>query len=358
MQTTLKDADPHDIFAIEPDFTPPPRASAPAPTLAPAGVGPSEHREPHFGPSAAVAPSAAPVPPVAPAQAFAPMYRAAATDDIRLDDIQLGRAPRPTNRWAIRAFWFVFAIISAMGAAAWQHYGDRARQLAAEWTPRIEMLSSLLPGKSASAPEQASTPTDQTAAPDQSAAQPTPAAPSQDVAAATPAPPAAPAPAAAPAVATPVAAVAPAATATAAPDQSQLLQSVARDVASMGQQIAQLKASIDQLKASQDQLAQRVARTTETRMVEPRAEPRVEPRPVPPHPRAVTASPRAAVVPPPAIRRPAQAYIPPPPTSAAPLPAVSAPAQQTVAPLPLQSQPAVVDADDDGPVVRPPMPVR
>ncbi|MHC2462884.1 hypothetical protein [Bradyrhizobium embrapense] len=358
MQSTLKDADPHDIFAIEPSFAParPDSATAPAP------AGKAGPREPWFGPS--LAPSAAPqvapaatiasVPPVTPIPVSAPPATpeySTASHDGRLDDIRLERAPRPTSKWAIRAFWFMFAIVGAMGTAAWQHYGHRVKQVVAEYVPQVEALTSLLPGKATPAADQASPPV-QAAAADQPA-EAAPAAPPQDVATAAPAP-AAPAAAAAP-----VAAAAPAAAAATAPDQTQLLQSMARDLASMGQQIEQLKTSIDQLKASQDQLTQRVARTTETRAVEP--------RPVAPRPRAAIApppaAPRAAAVPPPVRRSypPAQAYIPPPPaaSSAAPLPAPVAAAPQTVAPRPVQpQQSSVVDADDGGPVVRPPMPLR
>ncbi|MGY4313303.1 hypothetical protein [Bradyrhizobium sp. JR3.5] len=357
MQSTLKDADPHDIFAIEPSFTATrPDNSATAP--APAARGAPGQREPWFGPS--LAPSSTPpgapvasVPPVTPipvtAPPAAPEYSAASHDG-RLDDIRLERAPRPTNKWAIRAFWFVFAIAGAMGTAAWQHYGHRVKQVVAEYVPQVEALTSLLPGKAAPAADQAGPPA-QVAAADQPA-EAAPAAAPQDVATAAPAPAAAAAAAAPAATAAPVAPAAPAA---AAPDQTQLLQSMARDLASMGQQIEQLKTSIDQLKVSQDQLTQRVARTTETRAVEP--------RPVAPRPRAAitppATAPRTAVAPPP-IRRPAQAYIPPPPpASAAPLPAPAAVASQAAAPRPVQSQQSsVVDADDNGPVVRPPMPLR
>ncbi|MGY4418468.1 hypothetical protein ACVWY2_000893 [Bradyrhizobium sp. JR6.1] len=266
MQSTLKDADPHDIFAIEPSFTATrPDNSATAP--APAARGAPGQREPWFGPS--LAPSSTPpgapvasVPPVTPipvtAPPAAPEYSAASHDG-RLDDIRLERAPRPTNKWAIRAFWFVFAIAGAMGTAAWQHYGHRVKQVVAEYVPQVEALTSLLPGKAAPAADQAGPPA-QVAAADQPA-EAAPAAAPQDVATAAPAPAAAAAAAAPAATAAPVAPAAPAA---AAPDQTQLLQSMARDLASMGQQIEQLKTSIDQLKVSQDQLTQRVARTTET----------------------------------------------------------------------------------------------
>ncbi|MGF6310152.1 hypothetical protein ABIB82_003223 [Bradyrhizobium sp. i1.8.4] len=349
MQSTLKDADPHDIFAIEPSFAParPDNAAA-----APAPAGKGALREPYFGtslapsstPSIASAAAVASVPPVAPIPA-APEYSAASHDG-RLDDIRLERGPRPTNKWAIRAFWFVFAIAGAMGTAAWQHYGHRVKQMVAEYVPQVEALTSLLPGKTTAAPDQTSPPVAQAAAADQPA-EAGPAAAPQDVAAAQPAPAAAPAAAAAPvAPATPTTLAA----AATAPDQTQLLQSMARDLASMGQQIEQLKTSIDQLKASQDQLAQRVARTTETRAAEP--------RPVTPRPRAAITPPptaaRTAFAPPP-VRRPAQAYIPPP-SSAAPLPAPAP--QAAAAPRPVQPQSSVVDADDNGPVVRPPMPLR
>ncbi|MBR0895460.1 hypothetical protein JQ616_10920 [Bradyrhizobium tropiciagri] len=360
MQSTLKDADPHDIFAIEPSFaaTRPDNAAAPAQ----AGKAAPGQREPWFGPS--LAPSSAPpiasaaavasVPPVtptsvAPVPPAMPEYSAASHDG-RLDDIRLERAPRPTNKWAIRAFWFLFAIAGAMGTAAWQHYGHRVKQMVAEYVPQVEALTSLLPGKTVAAPDQASPPAAQAAATDQPA-EAAPAAAPQDVAAAAPAPAAAPAAAAAP-----VAPAAPAVPVAGAPDQTQLLQSMARDLASMGQQIEQLKTSIDQLKAGQDQLTQRVARATETRAVEP--------RPVAPRPRAAITPPtvpHTAVAPPP-VRRPAQAYIPPPPppTSAAPLPAPAVAPQSAVAPRPVpsQQQSSVVDADDGGPVVRPPMPLR
>jgi len=192
------------------------------------------------------------VPPVA------PTYRTASTADVRLDDIKLGRVPPPTNKWAIRAFWFMFAIVSAMGATAWQHYGDRAKQLVAEFAPQVAQLASLIPGKrrphrpgerghgANGCCRSAGSRDGSTAARrrrDRTRHSTAPAA-------------------ASPGPATTAAAI--------APDQTQLLQSMARDLASMGAQIEQLKASIDQLKAGQDQMTQRVARTTETRAIEPR----------------------------------------------------------------------------------------
>ncbi|MFB9267132.1 hypothetical protein ACFFWD_28905 [Bradyrhizobium erythrophlei] len=345
MQSTLsmKDADPHDIFAIEPNFAP--VAPTDKPTIAPEPAGLSGQREPHFGP--AVPPSTPPL---------EPPVRAITLDDLRHTqpdhgDIKLGRASPSRGRWAIRAFFFVFAIGSAVAAAAWEHYGDRARQLAAEWTPQIAQLSSLLPSRSAPAADQQSAPAVQAAAADQAAAQPAPAAQQQDTAAVAPAAAAAAAPVPAPAAAAPIPMPAVAAAPALTPEQTQLLQSMARDLASMGQQIEQLKTSIDQLKTSQDQLSQRVAKTAEARPAD--AKPAAVNPALPPRPRAAATAPRAAVAPPPApLRRPVQAYIPPP------LPAATAPQAASVQPRPAPPpQAGVVDADDE-PVVRPPMPLR
>ena len=67
MQSTMKDADPHDIFAIEPSFAParPDHAAAPAA----ADEASSGQREPWFGPS--LAPSS--TPPVAPVASVPPV---------------------------------------------------------------------------------------------------------------------------------------------------------------------------------------------------------------------------------------------------------------------------------------------
>ncbi|MBR0692921.1 hypothetical protein [Bradyrhizobium lablabi] len=354
MQSTLsmKDADPHDIFAIEPEITPVARTEKP--TIAPDAAAFSAYRdsgqlEPHFGPAATMA---APMEPSARTFTLEDLMQ----ENVDHDDLKLTDARPSRLRWAIRAFFFVFAIGSAVAAAAWEHYGDRAKQMVAGWTPNVAPLSSLLTSKSAPAAEQTNAAAVQTAAADQAVRQPEPAAPPQEAAAAAAAP-AMTVPAAAPAPEAP--ALAAAAAAEPAPDQTQLLQSMTHDLASMGQQIEQLKASIDQLKAGQDQLVQRIAKLAEAKPADARPA-TVNPAP-PPRPRASTLAPRAAVTPPPATpRRPVQAYVPAPQSaSAAALPpAVAAPAQR-MAPPPAQSQPLPATTDlDDEPVVRPPMPLR
>ena len=107
----------------------------------------------------------------------------------------------------------------------------------------------------------------------------------------------------------------------------------------MSQQITELKAGIEQLKASQQQLASAAARTTEARLAEPAPRPRIAPPPAPVH----------AAVPP--ARKPKPQVFP-----YAPIAPTSPPAQQAAAgPPPMQIAP---QAEDGGPLVRPPMPLR
>ena len=127
--------------------------------------------------------------------------------------------------------------------------------------------------------------------------------------------------------------------------ESGQLQSMAQDLAAMTRQVEELKASIAQLRTSHAQMAREVAKATEARASEARppeqaARPRVAAVPPVPPPRA--AAPPARKPP------PAQAaYIPP----VQPLPPPPAPAQAQPAPPPQL-------ADDGAPVVRPPMPLR
>jgi len=225
----------------------------------------------------------------------------------------------------------LFAGGSAAATVAWEKHGDTARQIFAEWKPALTALTSLQPS------------TSQTAAP-------MPAAP---VTAAQAAPPAEPAatdqatdqstqPATPPPVQ--VAAAAPVAT---QPDPAQSVQSMTRDLAAMAQQIEALKANIAELKAGQEQMAREMAKP-------PAPKPVAEAKPVDPRARVSTLPPRS---PAPPVRKPkpvvSQTYMP------AYSPAPPAPSQAAaVAPTaaPVATTQAV--ADDDGPVVRPPMPLR
>ncbi len=321
MQSTpnLRDTDPHDVFVIEPDVSLAARAdkapldqlydvlsrpSDPAP--APVRPDPELRIAPDFSASTSV-------PPVA-------VARAPVADDIPVNDIQLGEteisAHQPaTGKFARRVVMGLFALVSATGAAAWQHYGDDAKAMVANWTPPLALTSLVSTAKPA-------------------ATEPAPAVQAA-------ADQAAPAPSAS-------AANAPATAAPVAPEQAQQLQAMASDIAAMGQQIGELKASIEQLRASQQQATAAPART-EAKLVEPKlAEPRsVEPRSAEP----VLTRPR--IVPPPAhstvstlARRPKQTFPYAPIAPASPPPQAAAPVQ--IAPQPQM-------AEDGGPVVRPPL---
>ena len=129
---------------------------------------------------------------------------------------------------------FLFALCSALVAASWHHYGAAAKQMISAWVPPFALTSAVRPEPTgltaqsdtadAASPAQAST---QAAAADQAAPQP---ASAQTADAAAPA--------------------------TAAPssDAAQL-QSMARDLAAMGQEVQLLKATIAELKAGQQAMA-------------------------------------------------------------------------------------------------------
>lgn len=317
MQSTpnLRDTDPHDVFVIEPDVSLAARADkAPLDLLYdvlshPSDPAPSPVRP---DPELRIAPdfsAGTSVPPVA-------TVRTPATEEIPTADIQLGEteisAHRPTtSKFARGAVMSLFALVSATGAAAWQHYGDDARAMVARYAPPFALMSP------ASAERPATSEQPATGA-NQAAAEPAPPADN----------------------------AAPVAVAT-APDQTQVIQSMARDLAAMGQQISELKAIVEQLKASQPQTASAgpsaaspATRAAEARLTEPVA-PLVRPKIVPPPAHSTVAT---------LARRPKQVF-PYAPIAPAPPPQQAAAA----APAPMQIAP---QAEDGGPVVRPPMPLH
>lgn len=341
MQSTqpLKEADPHDVFAIESilaaaraDRAPPPaHESGGAPAVAPP-VHVAPEISPNFSPSSSLPSSSL----GAPAPQVEPTFRATGIRDVQLENVRpdeirvdelkaLALGERPASRWGKRLIMALLGLCGAVAAAAWQHYGDQAKAMAADWAPPF-VLAALAPSETPPAADQAPAPAIQAAAASQegaSADQPAaePAAPAQPEQAATPAQPE---PAAAPAAAVP------------SPESAQL-QSMAQDLAAMGQQVEELKGTIAQLKASQAQMAREVAKANEARTAE------VSPKVTAPAPRPAAAPARKPKKP----TTPAQAaYVPP-------LPPAPAPVQQYAPPPPRQTM-----ADDGAPVVRPPMPLR
>ena len=291
MQSTLNvrpTDDPHDFVVVPPDAV---------------RVVPSEDELSHVlrdaarhlsDPQAHAESGAAAVPPVDAS------FRASAVDDIL--------APRRRSSlgtWASRGLTaFLFAALTGVAGIAWQFYGAPVKQMIAEWTPLA--LSSSQAAAPAT-PAQAPAPADEPAA--ANAAASPPAVPAQ--AAAETAAPAAAAPSS---------------------DQSQVLQTMARDVASATQEIEQLKASIEQLKAGQQQMARELAKASESHQ----------------HVRTSAASPRAAAAP---ARKPPMPY---PPRQAAVTPAYPPPAPY-MPPPPQATAPADPGVSS---VPRPPMPVR
>ena len=306
---TPREADPHDTFVIEPDVVLAARADQTRSELTHDILSRSS------APLARLA-SASSVDTASPS--LDTTFRAADVNDIQVLGDQ-----EPTGKWARALMGVLFAVCSAGVAVAWQHYGDAAKQMIAEFAPPF-VLSSSSPPEQPAAAAQPDSPAVQAAATDQPAAQP--AAPAQSAPADVAALPAEPTP---------------------------LLQSMARDLAGMGQQIEQLKASIEQLKAGQQQMSRDMAKNSEIKNSEIRnpATGTTEPKP---RPRISAISPpplRAAALP---ARMPRPVYSPPLAAASTLPPAAPAPVYVPAPPPPVQAT-----AQPDGePVVRPPMPLR
>ena len=244
---TLKDTDPHDVFAIESLLH---AHAEKAPPLAHDPAAPPAAPQVHV----AAKPQVEGAPPIsagAPIPQVEPTFRASDVRDIQIENIgpseikvdglkPLGEPPMA--KWTKRVVMALLGLCGAMAAAAWQHYGDQAKAMAAEWTPPF-VLAALPSAARPAVAEQPSAPATDAAATDQAAAQP---------AAATAAAPAQPEPAA---------------TAAAAPSaESAQLQSMAQDLATMSQQVEELKTTIAQLRASQAQMARELAKASEARI--------------------------------------------------------------------------------------------
>ncbi|WP_407181254.1 hypothetical protein [Bradyrhizobium sp. STM 3562] len=216
---------------------------------------------------------------------------------------------RPGERHALRkaAMSGVTALLLAMGAAgaaiAWQSpYADAPKAMIEHWAPQLASILSLPLDRAAPAAEPAAPAVQQTAAADTT----TPQVPAQPAPAQAESPPQD----APPAVAAP-----------SAPDVAQLLQSMARDLASLEQGMEQLKASQDQLARDNAKLAEQLKTTQEqmTRVMARASEPNLRPRPPAPKPVAPPLRRPVTTLPPPQTIAPAQAAAAPlPPPAPAP----------------------------------------
>jgi hypothetical protein len=332
MQSTLTptETDPHDIFVIEPDVVLAARADH---TPAAPAVDPVSHPAP---PQAEKTPDAAAAVSVPTVDTTFRATAAPAAGEIRAPEIEvpgdihlLGKRP-PRVRMARAILGFVFAIGAAAATAAWNHYGDTAKTMIANWTPFVLAPPSSQAAAKPTIAEQPSPPdtqaSAQASATDQAAAPSAPAAqPAQDTAPATAA---APPPSAGP------------------------------DIAAMSQQIEALKASIEQLKAGQEQLSQQMAQQAAKETAKANAARKLsalgaQPVPPPAHKPRPAFSPAMAAAALASSRPPAPAT--PPQAAYRPLP------QPAAAPPQYQPRAQIVDQPDvdaDAVVVRPPMPVR
>ncbi len=254
-------------------------------------------------------------------------FRATAVNDI------LPASGRSSfRRRAIRAIVALLLALGITGAAmGWQVFGYAAKKAFTKWLPQIALTSSLpldkfWPGTDSQPDAAAAEPV----AVEEASSQASPLSSAQATAGST-------------------AANVPAPSS----DSAQLLQSMARDLANVGQEIEALKASIAELKANQQQLIRE-------RAAEQNA--RAKLTATPPHP--------------PTVRRPAAAYSPTPTPLGQPpsnRPAPSYPPTQATSSPPPAAQPYVPRAVEPSPpiplqprseqggvasVPRPPMPVQ
>ena len=250
-------------------------------------------------------------------------FRPAAANDVLVTGHR-----RSMGRGVVRVFTaLLLAACVGLAAVGWRSYGDTVKKQIARLTTQF-VLTSSLPPEEPGLPAQPAAPAVQAAVAD--------AAPSQP----------------APLAQTAAEAVAPTAAAPSA-ESAQLLESMARDLATAGQEIEQLKASIEQLKASQQQMSRDIAKASEVKASEARAsevkasEQNPRPRISAPQPRSAAARPRKPTPP-----------LPPPQAAAAPmLPQAAAPYVPPRQPEPQPLATAQPQAEPES-VLRPPMPLR
>ena len=176
-----------------------------------------------------------------------PMVRPAPANDVGHPSDRR-RKSRPIGRAMLA---LLSTLIIGLGAATWKSYGDGASKMFAGL-----MAPPVVASSQPAQPEKS-----------EAAAQPAPASVRAEAATATP-------DQSAPA-AQPVAAAPSSAAPASSPDSAQLLQSMSRDLAALGQQVEDLKAEMAQMKASQQQVARN------PKASEPTARPKTSALPAP-----------------------------------------------------------------------------
>jgi hypothetical protein len=302
MHSTLKlkpTDDPHDIVVVAPDAVQVAPADDEISNLLREAARQYSGQQTH---TASNLPAAPPVPPVD------TTFRPAAAGNVHRRSMA-GRA--------LRAFAaLLLAACIGVAGIAWQ--SDAAKKMIAKVATQL-VLTSSDPSEQSGSSAQPAKPAVEIAAASAASGQPVPLAQTASEA------------------------VAPAAAASSA-DSSQVLQSMARDLASAGQEIEQLKASIEQLKASQQQMSRDMAKTSENKASEQNVRPRLSA--LPPRPAAAPA------------RRPIAPYPPRQAATAPTYPQAAAPyVPRQIEPQPQTTAPPQADPELSS-VPRPPMPLR
>jgi hypothetical protein len=283
--------DPHDFVGVAPNVVPVAPADEVLSNLLQEAARRSSNPQTRTGSDF---PAGAPVPPVD------TTFRPAAVNDVKVPGER-----RSIGKSAVRSFTaLLLAACIGVAAIAWQSSGNAAKQIIAKWAPKF-ILTSLLPAlEKPGLPAQPNPPTVQAAA-----------------ANTAPPPPAPPAQTAPEGVAPTTAVLSP--------------QSMARDLATVGQEIELLNVSIEQLKASQEQMSRDIAKAPVQKL----------------RPKISAPRPRSAAAP---ARKPMPPF-PPPQAAAAPtLPQAAAPS----VPRQPEPQPQATAQPQAEPVPRPPMPVQ
>jgi len=297
--------DPHDILVVAPDVARVvPAEDQISELLHEAAARHRSDPKPHAGSDFPSGPMVRPVDTT---------FRPAAVNDVLVP----GKRGSMVRRAVRTCIALLLAACIGVAAVAWRSYGDTAIKQIVKLTTQLALISWLPPEK-----------------PGFAAQPPAPAV--QETENAAPSQPAAPAQSAAEAVAPTAAAP--------SPDSVKLLQSMTRDLASLGQEVEQLKASIEQLKASQQQMSHDVGKGSEVRASEQNLRPRISA--LPPRPAATRA------------HKPLPSYPPPQALAAPVLPQAAAPyVARQPEPQPQAPVQSLTDPELSS-VPRPPMPVR
>jgi hypothetical protein len=226
--------EPDDLLVIAPDIVLVARADKEFSNLAHDAMSRPWDSQTHMASDFSAGPSVLPVDTT---------FRAAAVDNAQVPGDRRSIVAR-----AMRAcIGFLLAVCIGVASIVWQSYGDAAKQIVARWVPQFALTSSS-PQDNPGLPEQPSPPAVQASAAKAAPPQPVPSAQT----------------------ATAPEGVAPAGAAL-SPESTQVLQSMAGDLAHAEQEIEQLKASIAQLKASQQQISRDSAKVSEARVAEAKA---------------------------------------------------------------------------------------